>query len=167
MRKILAFLIALILFSCSKSDEISGFNFDQKTFEKNRQLWEQNKINNYTFSQKYSSTSIGSQPKLTSVVKNNQLDSIFVQSNNTSISDLGEVFYYGTVNKVFQHIEWVTGYYENILHINDGYMKGVFFEITYDETYHYPTKIKYTGDYFGNVNGGLNVLIELSDFDVQ
>ncbi len=79
-KNLIIILMSLLLISCSDSDELAGLNFDRNTFEKNRELWEVNKISNYKFSQVYSSLSIGSQPKLTSIVLNNEMDTIFVQS---------------------------------------------------------------------------------------
>jgi len=170
MKKILLLLISLILISCSDSDdsdEIVGLNFDQNAFDRNRQLWEENEISNYTFSQEYSSLSIGTQPKLTSIVLNRELDSIFIQSKNANNIPIEEFIYYGTVEDVFQFIEWSTGYYEDIINSNQSYMKGAEVTITYDETYHYPTEIKCRGNYFEIVDGGLSIQIIFSDFEVQ
>jgi len=170
MKKILLLLISLILLSCSNSDdsdEFSGLHFDQNTFEKNRQLWTENEILNYTFSQEYFSTSIGGQPKLTSVIKNRALDTIFAQSGYATNNPIEELTYYGTVDDVFQYIEWSTGYYEDIINSNQSNMKGAEFAIRYDETYHYPTEIKCRGNYFETVDGGLSIQIIFSDFEVQ
>ena len=170
MKKILLLLISLILISCSDSndsDEIVGLNFDQNTFEKNRQLWDEIKISNYTFSQVYSSTSIWSQPKLTSIVLNSELDSIFIEPKYANNIPIEEFIYYGTVEDVFQFIEWITAYYEDIINSNQSNMKGAEFAITYDETNHYPTEIKCRGNYFETVDGGLSIHIIISDFEVN
>ncbi len=170
MKKILLLLISLILISCSDSDDsddIVGLNFDQNAFDRNRQLWEVNEISNYTFSQEYSSLSIGTQPKLMSIVLNRELDSIFIQSKNANNIPIEEFIYYGTVEDVFHYIEWSTGYYEDIINSNQSNMKGAEFAITYDETYHYPTEIKIRGNYFKTVYGGLSIQIIFSDFEVQ
>lgn len=170
MKKILLLLISLILISCSvsdDSDEFTGLNFDQNTFDRNRQLWEANEISNYTFSQEYSSLSIGPQPKLTSIVLNRELDSIFIEPKYAYNTSIEEFTYYGTVDDVFQYIEWITGYYEDIINSNQSDMKGAEFAITYDETYHYPTEIKCRGNYFEKVYGGLSIQIIFSDFEVQ
>ncbi len=169
MKKILL-LISLIFISCSNSndsDKFSGLHFDQKTFEKNRQLWAENEILNYTFSQEYFSSSIGDQPKLTSVIKNKVLDTIFVQSGYATDNPIEELTYYGTVDDIFQYIEWSTGYYEDIINSNQSNMKGVEITITYDKTYHYPTEIKCSGNYFETIYGGLSIQIIFSDFKVQ
>jgi len=170
MKKILFLLISLILISCSNSDdsdEIVGLNFDQNAFDRNRQLWEVNEISNYTFSQEYSSLSIGTQPKLTSIVLNRELDSIFIQSKNANNIPIEEFTYYGTIEDVFQYIEWSTGYYEDIINSNQSRMKGAEFAITYDEAYHYPIEIKIRGNYFEPIYGGLSIQIIFSDFVVQ
>ena len=170
MKKILLLLIALILISCSDSndsDEIVGLNFDQNAFDQNRELWDEIKISNYTFSQEYSSLSIGTQPKLTSTVLNSELDSIFIEPKYGYNTPIEEFTYYGTVDDVFQYIEWSTGYYENIINSNQNNMKGAEFAIKYDETYHYPTEIKIRGNYFEPVYGGLSVQIIISDFEVN
>ena len=168
MKKILILLISLILISCSDSDdEFAGLNFDQNAFDQNRELWKQSKISNYTFSQEYSSLSIGTQPKLTSIVLNRELDSIFIEPKYANNTPIEEFTYYGTVDDVFQYIEWSTGYYENIINSNQSNMKGAEFAITYDETYHYPTEIKIRGNYFKTVYGGLSIHIIISDFEVN
>ena len=170
MKKILLLLISLILISCNNSDdsdEIVGLNFDRNAFEKNRQLWTENEISNYTFSQEYFSTSVGPQPKLTSIVINSELDIIFLQSNNSTNIPIEEFIYYGTVEDAFQFIEWTTAYYEDIINSNQSYMKGAEFDITYDETYHYPTEIKCIGNYFERIDGGLSIQIIFSDFEVN
>ena len=170
MKKIALLLISLILISCSKSDdsnEIVGLNFDQNTFDLNKQLWEVNKISNYTFSQEYSSLSIGTQPKLTSIVLNNKLDTIFVQSQYATNNSIEDFTYYETVDDVFQYIEWITGYYEDIINSDQSNMKGAEFTISYNDTYHYPTEIKCIGNYFESIYGGLSIQITFNDFEVQ
>lgn len=160
-------LFALMLISCSDSDELAGLNFDQKTFEKNRALWERNKISNYTFSQIYSSLSIGSQPKLTSIVLNNELDTIFVQSKNVTNNSMGELTYYGTVEDIYQYIENMAEQLEIEINSSQNIMKGAEIEVTYNETLHYPTEIKCHGYYDKDIVGGLGINIVLSDFEVN
>ena len=158
------------MISCSNSDDsddFTGLHFDQNTFENTRQLWEENEIFNYTFSQEYFSTSIGGQPKLTSVIKNNALDTIFIQSGNTTNNSIEGFTYFETVDDIFQYIEWSTAYYDDIINANESNMKGAEFTITYDETYHYPTKINCRGNYFETVDGGLSIQIIFSDFEVE
>ncbi|MFI1771445.1 DUF6174 domain-containing protein [Thalassobellus citreus] len=170
MKKILLLSISFLLISCSNSDDsddFTGLYFDQKTFEKNRQLWAENEILDYTFSQEYFSTSIGGQPKLTSVIKNKVLDTIFIQSGYATNNPIEELTYYGTIGDVFHYIEWCTAYYEDIINSNQSNMKGAEFTITYDETYHYPTEIKCRGNYFETVYGGLSIQIIFSDFEVK
>ena len=170
MKKILLLLISLILISCSDSDdsdEFTGLNFDHKTFEKNRQLWTENEILNYRFSQEYFSSSKGGQPKLTSIVLNRELDSTFIQSKNAINTPIEELIYYGTVEDVFQFIEWSTGNQEDRINSNQSNLKGVEFAIKYDETYHYPTEIKCRVYYFETVYGAGGFQYIFSDFEVQ
>ena len=170
MKKILLLLISLILLSCSDSDatdEFTGLNFDQNTFVKNRQLWEANKILNYTFSQVYSSISIGSQPKLRSIVINNELDSIFIESKYVNNTSLEELTYYSTVDDVYLFIAYFANYYEEEIISSQSTMKGIEMDITYDDTFHYPTEIKFIGYYSKVLEGGLSLRIVLSDFEVK
>ncbi len=161
--------MSLILISCNDSDdsdEFAGLNFDQNTFEKNRQLWENSGIKDYTFIQEYSSTSVGRLPKLITVVIDGKLDTIYSLSSLSHDYSIESHFNYKTIDDVFQFIEWSTGYYEDIINSNQSNMKGAEFAITYDETYHYPTEIKCRGNYFETVYGGLSIQIIFSDFEV-
>lgn len=170
MKKILLLLISLILISCSvsdDSDEFAGLNFDQNAFDRNRQLWEVNEISNYTFSQEYSSTSIGTQPKLTSIVLNRELDSIFIQSNYANNTSIEGLTYHGTVDDVYLLIEYIANYYEEEINSSQNTLKGVEIDITYDDTFHYPTELKCNGYYSEALLGGLNFQIIFSDFEVN
>ena len=170
MKKILLLLISLILISCSDSDdsdEFAGLNFDQNTFEKNRQLWEVNKIPNYTFSQAYSSLSIGNQPKLTSVVLNSKLDSIFIETYNENNSSIEDLTYYGTIDDVYLFVKNFANYYKEEIDSNQSNLKGVEIHITYDDTFHYPTEIKINGYYSEIIEGGLSFRIVFSDFETK
>jgi hypothetical protein len=167
MKKILL-LISLILISCSKSDDsdkFAGLHFDQNTFEKNRQLWTGNEIMNYTFSQEYFSTSIGGQPKLTSVIKNRVLDTIFVQ-NDTDAS-VENMTYYETIDDVYDFIEYIVNSCKEQIDSSQSPMKGAEIEITYDDTFHYPTEINCHGYYPSGILGGLSIQIVFSDFEVN
>ncbi len=167
MKKILLLLISLILISCSvsdDSDEFAGLNFDQNAFDRNRQLWEVNEISNYTFSQEYSSSSIGTQPKLTSIVLNSELDSIFIQSKYANDTSIEGLTYYGTVDDVYLFIENIANYYEEEI---DSNMIGVKIDITYDDTFHYPTELKCNGYYSEAVLGGVSFQFIFSDFEVR
>jgi hypothetical protein len=168
MKKILLLLISLILISCSDdSNDYSGLHFDQNAFEKNRQLWEEKGISNYSFSQEYSSLSIGGQPKITCIVINRELDSIFIQSEKLNNYPIEDLTYYETVDDVFSSIEWYAEYYEDLINSNEANLKGVEFDITYDETYYYPTGIKLRGNYYESVDGGISSQFIFSDFEVQ
>lgn len=168
MKKILSFLlISILLISCSDTDELTGLNFDQKTFEKNRELWQVNKISNYKFAQVYSSLSIGSQPKLTSIVLNHELDTIYIQSNNSYYNLIGELTYFGTVEDIYQYIENMAEQIEIEINSSQNIMKGAEIEITYDDALHYPTEIKCSGYYDKPLLGGLSINIVFSDFEVN
>jgi len=167
MKKILLLLISLILISCSDdSDENVGLIFDQNAFLENRQLWEENGISNYTFSQEYFSLSVGGQPKIKSIIINGELDSIFIQSINVNNLPVEEFIHYETVDDIFQFIEWSTGYSQDLINSNQSTLISVEYDITYDETYHYPTKISFKGRHSEPMLGGLSVDIILSDFKI-
>jgi hypothetical protein len=170
MKKILFLLISLILISCSDSDdsdEIAGLNFDQNAFDRNRQLWEVNEISNYTFSQEYFSTSVGPQPKLTSVVINSELDTIFVQSKNATNISIEHLTHYETVDNVYDFIEYIVNSCEEQINSNQSQMKGAKIDVEYDETFYYPTKINCVGYYPDGLVGGLSIHIIFSDFEVN
>lgn len=166
-KNLIIILMSLLLISCSDSDELAGLNFDRNTFEKNRALWEVNKISNYKFSQVYSSLSIGSQPELTSIVLNNELDTIFVQSKFVTVNSMGELTYFGTVEDIYQYIENKAEQLEIEINSSQNIMKGAAIEITYDEILHYPTEIKCSGYYDKPLLGGLSINIVFSDFEVN
>ena len=170
MKKILLLLISLILISCSdsdNSDEFAGLNFDQNAFEKNRQLWTENEISNYTFSQEYFSTSIGPQPKLTSIVINSEFDTIFLQSINATNISIEDLTYYETIDNVYDFIDYIVNSCEEQINSSQSPMKGAKIEITYDDTFHYPTKIICSGYYPNGMLGGLSIQIIISDFEVN
>jgi hypothetical protein len=168
MKKYLLLLIALILISCSNSDdsnEFTGLHFDQKTFENNQKLWTENEILNYTFSQEYFSISIGGQPKLTSVIKNRLLDTIFVQ-NDADIS-IENMTYYETIDDVYDFIEYIVNSCEEQINSSQSAMKGAEIKITYDDIFHYPIEINCLGYYPDGMLGGLSIHIIFSDFIVN
>jgi hypothetical protein len=168
-KTIFVILISLLFFSCSDSDisdENVGLNFDQNTFEENRQLWELNKNINYKFSQEYSSSSAGPQPKITSIVLNNKLDSIFIQPQEGHNVSLEMFKHYETVDDVFDEIEFFSNYYKERINSDKSNIKGVEIDIIYDSTYSYPTRINCKGYYFEPILGGIGFSIVISDFEV-
>ena len=164
---LLLLLISLILISCSDSDEFAELNFDQNTFEKNRQLWTENEVLSYTFSQEYFSTSIGGQPILTSVIKNRLLDTIFVQSGSDTDIPIEYLTYYETIDDAFDFIEYIVNSCEEQINSNQSPMKGAVIDVEYDETFYYPTKINCGGYYPDGLVGGLSIHIIFSDFEVN
>lgn len=166
MKKILLIFISLIFLQCTDSEDSRGLVFDQNAFEQNRELWKESKISNYKFSQEYFSLSVGPQPKLTSIVINSELDTIFLQSNNATNISLEELNYYGTINNVYDFIDYIVkSCEENIISANSP-MEGAEIEIIYDKTFHYPTEINCTGYYPKGLDGGLSIHIIISDFEV-
>jgi hypothetical protein len=166
MKNILLIFMSLIIVSCTKSDDSSGLDFDQNAFETNRRLWTENKISNYTFSQEHYSLSIGSQPVLIGTVKNKELDTIFISPNNTIVS-IENMIYFETIDDIFDYIEWSASYYDELINSNNHHMIGAELDIEYDETFHFPTKITYTGHYSEMLVGGLYLGYVFSDFEVN
>jgi len=167
MNKILLLLISLIFIQCSNLDDSRGLDFDQNAFDQNRELWKENKISNYTFSQEYFSTSVGPQPKLTSIVINSELDTIFVQSKNATNISIEHLTYYATVDNVYDFIEYIVNSCEEQINSSQSPMAGAEIEITYDGTFHYPTEINCSGYYPDGMLGGLSIQIIISDFEVN
>lgn len=170
MKKILMLLISVILISCNDSDdldEFSGINFDRNTFETKRELWEVNKTSNYSFSQVYHALGVVKQPKLKSIVLNNELDSIFVQSDQVDNTPLEYFEYFETIDDIYQFVEYLANCYETEINSDKSTLKGVKIEITYDDIFHYPTEIISTSYYSKIIYGGSSLQITCSDFEVK
>jgi len=167
MKKILLLFISLIFTQCSILDDSRGLDFDQNAFDQNRELWQENKISNYTFSQEYFSTSVGPQPKLTSIVINSELDTIFVQSKNATDISIDHLRYYATVADVYDFIEYIKNSCEEEINSDQSNMKGAEIIVSYDDTYHYPTEVNCSGYYPDGIVGGLSIQIIFSDFKLN
>ncbi|GEM_PF-1999933 len=171
MKKILIFFnslifILLLFISCSDLDDSTMLVFDQNKFDKNRELWTKNEILNYTFSQQYSSLSIGSQPILTIIVRNRELDTIFVQSEYDTDINIEYLRYYEAIEDAYDFIEYIVNDCEEQINSDQSNMDGAKIDVEYDDSFYYPTKINCIGFYPNGVVGGLNIRIIFSDFEV-
>lgn len=162
-------MIAFVSISCSNSDdsnEITGLQFDQQTFDANLQSWKGNGFSNYTFSQEYFSTAVGPpQPVITSVVKDNNSESVTISSNYNGNLGLDEMTYYQTIDDVFAYIEQSIDYYQEQIDSSENSMTGVEIHVAYDETYNFPTKLELMGHYSEPLLGGLSITIIFSGFE--
>lgn len=167
MKISIIFLLLITLISCEKKDDLPGMNFDEETYNENRYLWQESGIMNYTFSQEYHSQSIGGQPELNTVVRNNELVSIIVKSSGEDIRSDGFIIYYNNINDLYDFIDKIVkdAYWE--INSSDNSMRGATIEVEYDETYHIPTKISCTGYYRPDIYGGLSITIAVNDFTID
>jgi len=166
MKKTLIFLLLISLISCEEKDDLLGMNFDEETYNENRNLWQESGILNYTFSQEYFSTSVGGQPELNTIVRNNELDNIIIKSSGEDITS-DELIYYDNITDLYDFIDSVVKDGNEQINSSDKAMKGAIIDVEYDETYHYPTKISCSGYYPEGYLGGLSITIFVNDFQID
>lgn len=167
MKNILLIFMSLIIVSCTKSDDSIGLVFNQDNFDKNQELWNNSSIKNYSFVQEYSSTSVGTLPKLTTIVIDNKLDTIYPQSSNFKDYFIEENTYFETTNDLFDYINFMVENCDEQINSSDSPMEGAKIEVVYDEYYYFPTQIKCVGYYSEGLLGGLSVVINISDFNIN
>jgi hypothetical protein len=161
MKNIVILFLSLIIVSCSETDESTGLIFNQASYNTNRELWENNGVLDYTFSQEYFSSSVGGQSILTTIVKNSELDTIYSQSIEESVKQLT---HYETIDDVFDFINYMAEYCNDNINSSNSSMNGANITVEYDEKYYYPTKISCSGYYPDGYVGGLDTEIFIADF---
>ena len=166
MKNILLIFMSLIIVSCTKSDDSIGLIFEQESYDTNRELWENSGIKDYTFIQEYSSTSVGSLPKLITVVIDGKLDTIYSLSSLNHGYSIENHTNYKTINDVFDFINSIVESCNEQINSSNRPMEGAEIEVEYNENYYYPTKIKCIGYYNESLLGGLSVGITISDFEI-
>ena len=177
MKRILLFLILISLvsceekilislISCEEKDDLLGMTFDKEAYNENRNLWQGNKILNYTFAQQYFSTSVGGQPELSTIVRNNELENITIKSSAKNVR-IGELIYFDNITDLFDFIGRIVKDANEQINSSDNAMEGAIIDVKYDETYHYPTKISCKGYYPKGYVGGLSISIFVNDFEVN
>ncbi|KXX68177.1 DUF6174 domain-containing protein [Flammeovirga sp. SJP92] len=159
---LLTFAFAFLLFSCNEKNELYTVNFDQEAYSQNLEMWTKSNFKDYSFSQQIFSSSFGGQPKLTINVKNGVYDSFTMEGER----EINSLTYYETVPELYAFIERIVE--ESKLKINDAEdpMKGVTIEVKYHDTYFYPVSIYCSGFYTGDYVGGLDITINVSDFEL-
>tara|TARA_Y100000739_G_C20433149_1_gene384312 strand:+ start:38 stop:538 length:501 start_codon:yes stop_codon:yes gene_type:complete len=164
MKNIFLFLLSLVIVSCSKTDDSMGLLFNQESYNTNRELWIDSGISNYTFIQKQSANYNGGQPSLISIVKNSELDTIYLQS--TEITDsVKYLVHYETIDDLFDYISITVKSCNEQINSSDSPMDGAKIEVEYHEKYYYPLKIICSGYYTDGYVGGLSTQIFITDFE--
>ena len=164
MKYILLILISFVIVSCSETDDSIGLNFNEASYNTNRELWENGEILNYSFAQEQSASYNGGQPKLITVVKNGELDMIDVQSNDSNDS-VENLVHYETIIEIFDYINNTVESCNQQINSSSNKMIGAEIEVEYNEIFYYPTKIICTGYYPDGYVGGLSTQIFITDFE--
>lgn len=164
MKKSLLLFITLIIASCSS--ESHGLSFNETAYNTNQDLWNESSVLNYTFSQEYFSSSFGGQPKITSVIKNNELDTIFIQDNNNYDFDIENLMHYDKITDVYSFIDYIVDSCKEQINSSESPMEGAKIDVTYHDSLHYPTEINCSGYYPSGYHGGLDITIIINDFEV-
>ncbi|WP_456377928.1 DUF6174 domain-containing protein [Lutibacter sp.] len=167
MKNFLLLFMLLIIVSCTKSDDSVGLIFEQESYNTNRELWKNSGINDYTFIQEYSSTSVGGLPKLITVVIDGKLDTIYALSNLDHNYPIENGTNYKTINDVFDFISSIVDSCNMQINSSDSPMLGAKIEVEYDKNYYFPSKIKCVGYYNESLLGGLSIVITISDFEIN
>lgn len=126
--------------------------FDNAQFDKNRVLWENANIRNYTYVLSYFSSATGPRKDTIEVV-------------NGVVQNPEEIHFYPyTINDIFKKIKD---------DVNEGYNEkrsevyGVTMNVTYDNQYHFPKEVNYSVSYKTNVVGGAYYDLSVSNFQVK
>ena len=167
MKNTLFIFMSLLIVSCTKSDDSVGLIFDKESYDTNQELWENSGIKDYSFTQAYSSTSVGGLPMLTTVIIDGKLDTIYSQSSEFHDYSIENHTYYKTIYDVFDYINNTVESCNQQINSSDSPMEGAKIEVEYDKKYYYPTKIKCSGYYPEGLVGGLSVGITISDFEIN
>ncbi len=167
MKNIFLVIMSLIIISCTKSDDSMGLIFNIESYDANRELWESSGIKDYSFIQEYHSTSVGGLPKLITVVIDNKLDTIYTQSIEFQDYSIDDNPHFKTINDIFDYINYIVESCNEQINSSDSPMEGAKIDVEYDEKYFYPTQIKCVGYYPEGLVGGLSVVINISDFNVN
>ena len=167
MKNTLLVFMSLIIVSCSKIDDSIGLIFNQESYETNRELWKNSRVLDYTFSQEYTSNTVGGQPKLITIVIDSELDTIYSQSSEYDDDSIDYLVHYETINDAFDFINNIVESCNEQINSSDSHMEGAKIEVEYHESYYYPTKISCSGYYPNDYVGGLSSNTIISDFKVN
>lgn len=166
MKKILILVFTLlILMSCDFSMYLDeGLDFDESSFNINRQLWEEKGETDYEFTQSHFSLSTGPMPEIRVLVSNNQFSSHEIVSNSSNI-DENSIVYFKTIDEVYDYIyDIAASCRESIESGHEASMYGAKIEVQYNEVYNIPQKVSCVGYYRDGVVGGLSSDLTISGF---
>ncbi|WP_430811606.1 MULTISPECIES: DUF6174 domain-containing protein [unclassified Carboxylicivirga] len=164
MKNIFLFLLSFVIVSCGDTDDSIGLLFNQDSYNSNRELWENSGKLDYSFTQEQSATYNGGQPKLITVVKNGELDTIYIQTNESGDS-VKYLVHYETIDDVYDYINSTVESCNEQINSSDNQMNGAKIEVEYDASYYFPAKIICTGYYPNGYVGGLSTQIFITDFE--
>jgi hypothetical protein len=140
---VLFFSMGTIL-SCSKIPEMK-VDIDRESFEKEYAAWEAQHIENYVFTFDYMSSDIGPNGPATISVQNNVSSVLESQTPH-------KVPFVKSVRELFDFIGWTLENIERSIEDKDKNneypVKSVTLNITYNEQYNYPEKVKYGASYY-------------------
>ncbi len=154
----LFFIIHFLLFSCNVFFN-SGITFDESTFEEEYQLWKENNFTDYSFI--YDNNCFDSRPFhiMFNVSVNNGIGVSTPANEDSSHAEKIE-----SMEDVFDYIKNLVIEKEKMSRI--GMKKHYYFDITYDELYHFPQKVKIEVD-IKNAKKSMDVYsenIQITDF---
>jgi len=145
--KILVIISTIFLYSCGIFGDDLIVKMDKKTFEKERNLWNNQNLKNYKFTYKYFNDAGPIGP-----IK------ITVTENEKPQKTIPEIYDY--ISETFDYIESVkNGTYDGRHKI-----RSITLDITYDTKYHYPTKVDLSTGYVESIDGGAYYTLEITDF---
>ena len=146
MRKIF-FTLCFFLLIISCEENISPNKFDQAVFDKERKLWQEQNIQNYTFQQRFNGNEIFSGRK-TIIVKDGVCRYFYRPSPSFPEPYSDFIYYYvpEKQNSDFFNKDFtgsISDFYTEIDKLAKDIKGGGTFNIEYNSEYHYPTFIEY------------------------
>lgn len=142
-----AVLVSSLFFSCSNENDYS-VKFNETEFNKQRMLWEEQRLRNYSYEYDYFASSGPLQME------------VEVKSGIPSTNSEFEEPY--TIDEVFQKIQ---NDYNYALTQNSSDKYGVSIRVIYDEEFHYPKAVEYSTSYKKSVAGGEWYKIKINNFE--
>jgi hypothetical protein len=160
--KILFVILAIFLCSCENFIENGlTIKMDKETFEKERNLWDNQNLKNYKFAYKYSSDATGpaDHPIKITVTENEEP---IIESEDDRLSFRT----FQTIPEIYDYINGTFDYVESVKNgTYDGYkIRSVTLDITYNTQYHYPTKVDLSTGYVESIVGGAYYTLEITEF---
>jgi hypothetical protein len=150
---VVGLICCVFVFSCDfQPTDTTTVQFDRDTFNRERALWEAQHITDYVFTEIYFPDYPAGNVRIT--VSGN--DAISFERQD----DYGSDTFSDTIFGIYNKIEKDVAFWEEQLQMPDAPYNAVCFDITYNETYHFPEEIQFA-IIEPDVDGGwYNVTIE-------